>query len=120
MSLDYNKALIGCAKALRKNATPLEKKLWFYFLSKYPIRFQRQKVIDNFIVDFYCHKAKLVIEIDGGGHYYRYKLESDKKRTKILENYGLKVLRFSNIDVNNNFYAVCSVIDNEVKKRLNK
>ena len=62
-------ALIPFAKELRKNATKQEKHLWYDFLSSYPIRFQRQKAIDNFIVDFYCHQAKFVVEIDGDQHY---------------------------------------------------
>ncbi|MGM9632138.1 MAG: endonuclease domain-containing protein, partial [Eubacteriales bacterium] len=69
MSLDYNKKNITLAKNLRKNATPQENHLWYDFLSKYEVRFQRQKAIDNFIADFYCHKAKLIIEIDGSQHY---------------------------------------------------
>ena len=69
MSLDYNEKNITLARNLRKNATPQENHLWYDFLSKYEIRFQRQKAIDNFIADFYCHKAKLIIEIDGSQHY---------------------------------------------------
>ncbi|MEG1836110.1 MAG: endonuclease domain-containing protein [Oscillospiraceae bacterium] len=118
MSLVYNKSLIENAKSLRKNATPWEKKLWFYFLSKYPVRFQRQKVIGNYIADFYCYKAQLVIELDGSGHYDENKFEYDAKRTKKFEEYGIKVLRFTNIDIDNNFYEICSVIDKEVKERL--
>ena len=68
MSLEYNKNNIARAKTLRKNSTPQENHLWYDFLSTYEIRFQRQKAIDNFIADFYCHKAKLVIEIDGSQH----------------------------------------------------
>ncbi len=68
MSLDYNEKNITLAKNLRKNATKQERHLWYDFLSSYPIRFQRQKAIDQFIADFYCHKAKLVIEIDGSQH----------------------------------------------------
>ena len=77
MSLDYNKKNIILAKNLRKNATPQENHLWYDFLSKYEIRFQRQKAIDNFIADFYCHKAKLVIEIDGSQH----RTEKGKEKT---------------------------------------
>ena len=69
MSLSYKCDNIPLAKTLRKNATPQEKHLWYDFLSTYPVRFQRQKAIDNFIADFYCHEAKLVIEIDGSQHY---------------------------------------------------
>lgn len=120
MSLPYNKDLILRAKELRKNATPWERKLWFYFLKDYKIRFQRQKVIDNYIVDFYCFKAQLVIEIDGGGHYNDNQVQYDLKRTDVLQKSGLKVLRYSNLDVDNNFYEVCSQIDREVSMRIDE
>lgn len=118
MSLPYNKDLIPYAKELRKNATPWERKLWYYFLKDYPIRFQRQKVIDDFIVDFYCYQAALVIELDGGGHFARQQKCYDVRRTEKLNVYRLKVLRFSNLDIDKNFYEVCSSIDREVKSRL--
>ena len=106
------------AKALRQNQTPWEQKLWHCFLKEYPIRFQRQKCIDEFIVDFYSFKAKLVIELDGGGHYDPIAAQKDQKRTEVLETYGLKILRFCNLDIDQNFYGVCTVIDEEVKKRM--
>ena len=89
MSLPYNKKLIPIAKELRKSMTKQELFLWSYFLKDYPIRFQRQKVIDNFIVDFYCHKAFLVIEIDGSQHYSENGLAYDDHRTDILSKYNL-------------------------------
>ena len=98
--------------------TPWERKLWYCFLKAYPVRFQRQKCIDNYIVDFYCFKAKLIVELDGGGHYNPISEKKDDDRTKILEQYGLKVIRFCNLDIDNNFYGVCTVIDEEVKKRI--
>ena len=116
--LKYNKDLIVYAKELRKNMTPWEMKLWNLFLREYPIRFQRQKVIDNYIVDFYCAKARLVIELDGGGHYTDEQMQYDATRTKILEKYGLKVLRICNLEIDNNFYHVCEYIDREVKQSL--
>ena len=118
ISLKYNKALIQNARNLRKNQTPQERKLWYEFLSKYPIRFQRQKVIDNYIADFYCALAALVIELDGGGHYTTEQMEYDTERTNTFEQYGLMVLRFTNIEIMNNFYGVCSTIDAMVKKRV--
>ena len=69
MSLQYNKKLVPRAKELRRDMTKHEKHLWYDFLSKFPIRFQRQKTIGSFIVDFYCLTANLVIECDGGQHY---------------------------------------------------
>ena len=106
------------AQALRKNMTPWERKLWYCFLKEYPIRFQRQKCIDNFIVDFYCFRAKLIVELDGGGHYDPVAEQKDAHRTEILEKYGLKVIRFCNTDIDKNFYSVCTVIDESVKTRL--
>lgn len=118
MSLPYNKDLIPYAKELRKNATPWDRKLWYYFLKDYPIRFQRQKVIDDFIADFYCHQAKLVIELDGGGHFTSEQNRYDVKRTEQLRTHHLKILRFTNLDIDKNFYEVCSCIDREVKLRI--
>ena len=106
------------ARKLRADMTPWERKLWYCFLKDYPIRFQRQKCIDCYIADFYCFKARLIIELDGGGHYDIEVERKDEIRTKILENYGLTVIRFCNTDIDKNFYAVCSVIDQEVKKKI--
>ena len=88
------------------------------FLSKYEIRFQRQKAIDNFIADFYCHKAKLIIEIDGAQHYTEEGRQKDEFRTEILEVYDLKVIRFTNRQSNTNFSGVCEYIDSAVKASL--
>ena len=118
MSLYYNKKNIILAKNLRKNATREEKHLWYDFLSKYEIRFQRQKAIDNFIADFYCHKAKLIIEIDGEQHYTEDGRQKDEFRTEILEGYDLKVIRFTNRQINTNFQGVCEYIDAIVKASL--
>ena len=118
MSLDYNRKNITLAKNLRKNATPQENHLWYDFLSKYKVRFQRQKSIDNFIADFYCHKAKLVIEIDGSQHCTEQGRKNDEFRTEILEGYNLKIIRFTNLQINTNFYEVCKYIDAVVKASL--
>ena len=115
MSLEYNKNNIARAKTLRKNSTPQENHLWYDFLSTYEIRFQRQKAIDNFIADFYCHKAKLVIEIDGSQHYTDEGMKKDIFRTEVLEGYDLKVIRFTNRDIDTNFRGVCEYIDNVIK-----
>ena len=115
MSLDYNPQNITLAKNLRREATPQENHLWYDFLSKYEIRFQRQKAIDNFIADFYCHKAKLIIEIDGSQHYTEEGRERDAFRTEILEGYDLKVIRFTNYQIDTNFSGVCKYIDEVVK-----
>ena len=115
---EYNKANIPLAKTLRKNRTPWERKLWYEFLRYYPIRFQRQKAIENYIVDFYCAKARLVVELDGGGHYTPEQIEKDKVRTKKLEDMNLTILRICNLDIDRNFCGVCEYIDLAVKNSL--
>ena len=118
MSLEYKKSNIALAQNLRKNATPQENKLWYQFLSRYPIRFQRQKAIGDFIADFYCHKAKLVIEIDGSQHFLDDGMKSDCFRTRQLESYGLKIVRFTNRDIDERFRGVCAYIDTAVNTSL--
>ncbi len=115
---EYNKANILLAKTLRKNMTPWERKLWYEFLRNYPIRFQRQKAIGDYIADFYCAKARLVVELDGGGHYTAEQIEKDKVRTKELESMNLTVLRICNLDIDRNFSGVCEYIDLAVKNSL--
>ena len=118
MSLEYNKKNIPLAKNLRKNATPQERHLWYDFLSTYTPRFQRQKAIGDFIADFYCDKARLVIEIDGSQHYSPSGQKQDTFRTEILKSHGLKVIRFANTHINTNFQGVCEYIDAVVKASL--
>ena len=109
--------LLENAKSLRKNMTKQEKHLCYDFLCKYPIKIYRQRIIDGFVADFYCHKAKLVIEIDGSQHYTPEGKEYDKFRSKILNQRGIYVIRFTNIDVDKNFDGVCYTIDKVIKER---
>ena len=109
MSLPYQKKLIPRAQELRKKATKQESHLRYDFLHNYPVRFQRQKTIDSFIADFYCHEARLVIELDGSQHY---------ERSAIFAEYSVKVVRFSNLEVEKNFQGVCTAIDLTVKARM--
>lgn len=118
MSLKYNKKNVNLAKALRKSLTEQERRLWYGFLSTYKIRFQRQKPIDNFIADFYCHKARLIIEVDGSQHFSATGKLHDDFRTEKLEGYNLKVLRFDNHQIDTNFRGVCEYIDMVVKNEL--
>ncbi len=115
MKRKHNSALTDNAKTLRKNMTKEEKHLWYDFLSKYPIRFLRQKVVDNYIVDFYCHSARLIIELDGSQHYEENGLLRDKIRTERIEERKLTVIRIPNNEVNSNFNGVCQYIDDVVK-----
>ena len=109
--LPYNPQLIAQTREMRKNPTPAEKKLWYEYLRAYKPRFLRQRPIDNYIVDFYCAQRKLVIEIDGDSHFTDEGIEYDQARTHILEGYGLRVMRFTNKEVLENFDAVCAAIE---------
>lgn len=119
MSLPYDRKNVPISRILRRNMTKEERHLWYCFLSRYPIRFQRQVPIDRYIVDFYCHAARLAIELDGEQHYSTEGERRDGARTKILEEYGLTVLRFSNYQVNKNFDGVCAEIE-ETLERLTR
>ncbi len=107
--LPYNPQLTERAREMRKNPTLAERKLWGY-LRDFPVKMWRQKPINNFIVDFYCPKLKLVIEVDGDSHYTQEKLVYDQERTRILEGYGLRVIRFTNNEVLSDFDEVCEKI----------
>jgi len=115
---DYNKKNIPLAKMLRKNMTPWERKLWYDFLRNYPVRFQRQKAIGNYIADFYCAKARLVLELDGGGHYTPEQAKKDASRTNDLAAMNLAVVRICNLDIDRNFLGVCQYIDRMVQQSL--
>ena len=97
--------------------TPHERKLWYLFLQKYPVKIYKQRIIDRYIVDFYCASAKLVIEIDGSQHYELQGKTSDAERTAVLESYGLKVIRYSNREIDRDFSAVCDQIDQTIQER---
>ena len=118
MQYKHNKNLVSNAKQLRKEMTKEERHLWYDFLREYPARFLRQKVIGNFIVDFYCAKAKLVVELDGSQHYEDENITKDNERTEFLEKYGLTIIRIPNNEVNNNFRGVCEYIDLLVRQNL--
>ena len=109
--LPYNPKLIHRAKDLRKNMTEAEKKLWKEYLRNFKYRVLRQRPIDHYIVDFYCCKLKLVIEIDGGIHDEKDQKEYDKQRTLFLNSYGLAVIRFRNEQIINDFEKVCKEIE---------
>ena len=113
----YNKNNIRFAKNLRKNMTQWERKLWYLFLRNYPIRFQRQKAIGNYIVDFYCAQAGLIIELDGKWHYTHEHGEHDVIRQKALKNMGFEILRYPNTEIQYNFQEVCTNI-NVITRRL--
>ena len=117
MSLPYNGKVLDNAKDLRKEMTRQEKHLWYDFLRSYYVRFQRQKTIGNYVADFYCHSAKLVIEIDGLQHYSFEAYEYEKNRTEYLNSLGIMVLRYKNSEIDGDFRRVCIQIDHIVKQR---
>jgi very-short-patch-repair endonuclease len=118
--LSYREDLKPKAQNLRKNMTPEEKHLWFDFLKAYPIQFRRQKPVNQYILDFYCSKAKLAIELDGSQHYETDAQKYDEKRTKFLEEQGIEVLRFTNQEIKQHFPEVVKLIEEKVKERVGK
>ena len=115
-----NKLLTVHSQRLRKNMTKEERHLWFDFLKLLPVTVNRQKVIGSYIVDFYCAKAKLIVELDGSQHYEEKGMEYDAERTAFLEQYGIRVLRIPNNEVNKNLSGVCEYIDFAVKQSLSQ
>ena len=120
MQYKHNSKLTSSAKELRKNMTKEERHLWYDFLKSYPIRFSRQKVLGNYIVDFYSATASLVIELDGSQHFDPVYQKRDNERTAFLEQYGLQIIRIPNNEVMNNFPGVCEYIDTAVKQSLSQ
>ena len=117
-SLRKNNKLLNIARILRRNMTRQEKHLWYDFLRYYPVKIYKQRIIDDFIADFYCHSARLIIELDGLQHYTNQGRAHDAARTEVLEKYGIFVLRFSNRDVDDNFEDVCRMIDRVINERM--
>ena len=120
MQYKHNKQLIPFAKQLRKEMTKEERHLWYDFLRTYPIRFSRQKVLGQYIADFYSAEAKMIIELDGSQHYEDSNSEKDAERTAYLEGYGLTVIRIPNNEVMHNFRGVCAYIDGLVQQSLSQ
>ena len=118
MQYKHNQQMVPLAKQLRKEMTKEERHLWYDFLRTYPVRFLRQKVLGQYIVDFYCAKAGLIIELDGSQHYDDENMKKDAVRTAFLESYGLRVIRIPNNEVSRNFRGVCESIDAAVKQSL--
>ncbi len=110
--------IFEAARVLRKNMTFYEELLWERLNHKqiYGLRFRRQHPIDIFIADFYCHEAKLVVEIDGEIHLLQ--KDYDIARTAEMEKYGLKVIRFDNIEVERNIETVIKKIEEFAKSRI--
>jgi len=103
----YNLRLKMPSRTLRRDATPAERKLWYEFLSYLPEKFTRQKPLGSYVADFYCSRARLVIEIDGDSHFTPGAEANDAQRTAVLAGLGVRVIRFTNLEVREQFEAVC-------------
>ena len=110
--------LITRARQLRREMTKEERHLWYDFLHNYSPRFTRQKIVAPYILDFYCSAANLAVELDGSQHYEDAGKLYDARRTAFLQEQGIHVVRFSNLDVTRNFEGVCLEIDRVVKAAL--
>ena len=116
--LKYNKRNKPFAQALRREMTKQERHLWYDYLCNCPLRFRRQKQFGDYIVDFYCARAKLVIELDGSQHFEPEGSAYDQERDQTLNRLGIQVLRIPNNEVKKNFRGVCEYIDGEIQKRI--
>ena len=122
MEMSYNPKLKVLARNLRNNSTKAEIRLWNYLRNNqiYEYDFHRQKPIDNFIVDFFCNKLKLVIEVDGFSHQHEETYEKDIIKENKLKNIELKVLRFNDEEVLNDIYNVLRTIELYIEEFENK
>ena len=117
MTIPKDNAQLENARRLRREMTPHERKFWYLFLRKYPVKVYKQRIIGRYIVDFYCASAKLVIEVDGSQHYDPQGMACDAERSAFLTELGLEVLRFSNRDIDRAFREVCTQIDMTIQKK---
>jgi len=118
MTMPKDNSQLENARRLRREMTPYERKLWYLFLRKYPVKIYKQRIIGKFIVDFYCASAKLVIEVDGSQHFEPQGMAYDVERSAFLTALGLEVLRFSNREIDREFRSVCAQIDSTIQSRL--
>ena len=116
--MEQDKTILRQSQYLRKNMTKEERHLWYDFLKTYPVQFKRQYPVGPYFVDFYCYKAKLILELDGSQHCEPAQIEYDRVRTSYLEQQGFSVLRLSNRDVVEHFRSVCDAIDIAVQNRM--
>ncbi len=110
MTFFYNKKLKDNSQKLRLEITKEERHLWYDFLKSLPVTIHRQKTIGNYIVDFYCASAKIVIELDGSQHYENNGKQKDIARDEYFRQLGVTVLRYSNDEISSKFEAVCKDI----------
>jgi len=117
MPLKYNSNLKLLGRRLRDNLTDAEKLLWRKIRKKQigNLQFYRQRPIGSYIADFYCDKAKLIIEIDGGQHYEKENILKDRTRDEYFRKIGLRVVRFTNLDILKNIDNVVESVYQKIK-----
>ena len=120
MNKNNNPYLTEFSQELRTNMTKEEKHLWYDFLKKLPYTVNRQKVVGQYILDFYCAEAKIAIELDGSQHYEQEAQKKDAERDRFLSEQGITVLRYTNIEVNSNFDGVCFDIMQQLDSSKNR
>lgn len=121
MAITYiprDKTLLPLARKLRESMTRHERKLWYEFLRIHPVKFYKQRIIERYIVDFYCHKARLAIELDGSQHYEPKAQKKDAFRTVQIGQCQILVIRYDNLQIDRNFRGVCEDIDRIVRERV--
>lgn len=114
----YRSDLLEKSQFLRKHMTSQERRLWYCFLKVYRPRFYRQKPMLNYILDFYCPKARIAVELDGSQHYEEEAMLYDEQRTQDLRNIGIDILRYTNRQIDESFAVVCQNIDGIIKEKL--
>ena len=117
MTIPKDNSQLQNARRLRREMTPHERKLWYLFLRKYPVKVYKQRIIGRYIVDFYCASARLVIEVDGSRHYEPHGSAYDAERSEFFKTLGLEILRFSDREIDRDFHGVCEQIDLTVQNK---
>ena len=110
--------LLQNARLLGKQMTKEERHLWYDFLTSLPVTVNRQKVLGHYIVDFFIASAKIAIELDGSQHFIGRGVSSDQKRDAWLKEHGITVLRYTNLQINRQFNAVCEDIANHIQLHM--
>ncbi len=110
--------LLQNARLLRKQMTKEERHLWYDFLTSLPVTVNRQKALGNYIVDFFIASAKIAIELDGSQHFIGRRVSNDQKRDAWLKEHGITVLRYTNLQINRQFNAVCEDIANHIQLHM--
>lgn len=119
MHYEYKHRNVALARELRKNMTKEERRLWYEYLRDSNCRWRRQHPVGNYILDFYCPRLKLAIELDGSEHYSDDKIfTNDSMRSGYLRDLGIYVIRFSNLDIRRNLSGVCDYIDRVTDKLI--